>query len=72
MNARFEGQIGRLNERGACLLLGTDEIGTVEVGKRANLLLLQHDPTLALSAYDAIDTIILGGRELNSVARSAR
>jgi len=38
------------------------EVGTVQVGKRANLLLLREDPTRSIEAYADIDRIILGGR----------
>lgn len=41
------------------------EIGTVEVGKRANLLLLRDDPTKTIQAYRGIAKIILGGRVLD-------
>ncbi len=37
-------------------------IGTVEVGKTANLLLMSENPQEAISAYTTIDTIILRGR----------
>ena len=37
------------------------DIGTIEVGKRADLLLLRADPLQAITAYDAIDTIFLNG-----------
>jgi imidazolonepropionase-like amidohydrolase len=37
------------------------EVGTVEVGKRANLLLLSADPTRTLQAYDRIQKIIFHG-----------
>lgn len=40
------------------------EIGSVEVGKRANLLLLREDPTKTIQAYRGIEKIILGGRVL--------
>lgn len=40
------------------------EIGTVEVGKRANLLLLRQDPTQTIQAYANIAAVILGGRVL--------
>jgi imidazolonepropionase-like amidohydrolase len=40
------------------------EIGTVEVGKRANLLLLRQDPTQTIDAYTGIAKVILGGRVL--------
>jgi imidazolonepropionase-like amidohydrolase len=38
------------------------EIGTVQVGKRANLLLLREDPTRSIRAYDEIVKVILNGR----------
>jgi len=41
------------------------EIGTVEVGKRANLLLLKEDPTQTIRAYSEIVKIVLGGRVLD-------
>jgi imidazolonepropionase-like amidohydrolase len=40
------------------------EIGTVEVGKRANLLLLRKNPLETIAAYDSIDTIVLNGRPI--------
>jgi imidazolonepropionase-like amidohydrolase len=40
------------------------EIGTVQVGKRANLLLLEENPTESIDAYDRIVKVILGGRVL--------
>lgn len=42
------------------------EVGTVEVGKRANLLLLRQDPTQTIEAYAAIVKVILNGRVLNA------
>ena len=41
------------------------DIGTVEIGKRANLLLLREDPTQTIDAYQTIAKIILGGRVLD-------
>jgi imidazolonepropionase-like amidohydrolase len=41
------------------------DIGTVEVGKRANLLLLRQDPTRTIHAYDDIAKIILNGQVLD-------
>lgn len=38
-----------------------NELGTVETGKRANLLLMDKNPLKDISAYDSIETIILGG-----------
>jgi len=42
------------------------DIGTVEVGKRANLLLLREDPTQTIDAYAGIVNVILAGRVLDS------
>jgi imidazolonepropionase-like amidohydrolase len=47
------------------------EIGTVQVGKRANLLLLRADPTRSIRAYDEIVKIILGGQVLDRSALEA-
>jgi len=41
------------------------DIGTVEVGKRANLLLLRQDPTQTIQAYTDIVRVILDGKVLN-------
>lgn len=38
-----------------------DSIGTVEVGKKANLLLLQANPLATVSAYDRIELVIING-----------
>jgi len=40
------------------------DIGTVSVGKKANLLLLRADPTQTVQAYGDIVKVILGGRVL--------
>jgi imidazolonepropionase-like amidohydrolase len=48
-----------------------DEIGTVEVGKQADLLLLKFDPTKNIEAYDSIQMIILDGEVLNRADLSA-
>ncbi|HXJ12748.1 MAG TPA: amidohydrolase family protein [Candidatus Limnocylindrales bacterium] len=40
------------------------DVGTIEVGKRADLLLLHADPLQSVAAYDAIDTVILNGSPL--------
>jgi hypothetical protein len=47
------------------------EIGTVEVGKRANLLLLRADPRQTVQAYAEIVKVILGGRALDAPALAA-
>lgn len=41
------------------------ELGTVQVGKRANLLLLRQDPRQGISAYTTIVKVILAGRVLD-------
>lgn len=41
------------------------EIGTVQVGKRANLLLVRADPRKTIQAYQEIAKLILGGRVLD-------
>ncbi len=40
------------------------DLGTIEVGKRADLLLLRADPLKTIAAYDAIDTIFLNGNPI--------
>lgn len=47
------------------------EIGTVQVGKRANLLLVRADPTKTIQAYQEIVKVILGGRVLDPGALAA-
>jgi imidazolonepropionase-like amidohydrolase len=42
------------------------DIGTVQVGKRANLLLLRQDPTQTIDAYAEIEKVILNGRVLDA------
>jgi imidazolonepropionase-like amidohydrolase len=41
------------------------DIGTVERGKRANLLLLRQDPRQTIDAYADIVKVILDGRVLD-------
>jgi imidazolonepropionase-like amidohydrolase len=40
------------------------ELGSIEVGKRADLLLLKHNPLENISAYDSIETIFLNGEPI--------
>jgi hypothetical protein len=47
------------------------DIGTVEVGKRANLLLLRQDPTQTIDAYAGIVKVILNGRVLDPAELTA-
>jgi imidazolonepropionase-like amidohydrolase len=37
------------------------DLGTIEVGKRADLVLLGHNPLETVAAYDSIDTIFVNG-----------
>ena len=37
----------------------------MEVGKKANLLLLREDPTRTIHAYASIVKVVLGGRVLD-------
>jgi len=48
------------------------EIGTIEPGKVANLLLLGENPLESVKAYDSIDKVILHGRILDRATLSAR
>lgn len=47
------------------------EIGTVQPGKRANLLLLRKDPAQTVEAYDAIVKVILHGRVIDRAELAA-
>jgi imidazolonepropionase-like amidohydrolase len=40
------------------------EIGSIEVGKRADMLLLKENPLSNVSAYDSIETIFLNGEPI--------
>jgi imidazolonepropionase-like amidohydrolase len=40
------------------------ELGSIEVGKRADLLLLKENPLANVSAYDSIETIFLNGEPI--------
>ena len=66
-------QLLRAATVGAAELYGLEnEIGAVEVGKRADLLLLGEDPTQSIDAFDSIETVILGGRAIPREELSAR
>jgi imidazolonepropionase-like amidohydrolase len=47
------------------------DLGSVEVGKRAHLLLLRMNPLESVEAYDAIETVILAGRPVERQSLSA-
>ncbi len=40
------------------------ELGSIEAGKRADLLLLRQNPVANVSAYDSIETILLNGEPI--------
>jgi len=46
--------------------------GTVEAGKRADLLLLAADPLASTAAFDTIETVFIGGRAVPRAELSAR
>jgi imidazolonepropionase-like amidohydrolase len=47
------------------------EIGTVQIGKRANLLLLRADPRKRIDAYTEIVRVILAGTPLDPMTLAA-
>jgi len=47
------------------IAFGLSDRGTIEVGKRADLLLLRENPLNNVAAYDSIETIILNGEPLS-------
>jgi imidazolonepropionase-like amidohydrolase len=40
------------------------EVGSIEVGKRADLLLLRQNPLTTITAYDSIEMIFLNGEPI--------
>ena len=48
------------------------EVGTIEAGKRADLLVLVENPLVDVSAYDTIKIVKLGGNEIQRDSLSAR
>ncbi|MEO1240486.1 MAG: amidohydrolase family protein [Pseudomonadota bacterium] len=48
-----------------------DEIGTVETGKRADLLLMRENPAESVTAYDTIDVVIVAGKAVQRSDLSA-
>jgi imidazolonepropionase-like amidohydrolase len=55
-------------------MFGFQDLGTIEPGKTANLLLLRADPLASVEAWNAIDTVILHGDPIprESLAEPAR
>jgi imidazolonepropionase-like amidohydrolase len=41
-----------------------NELGSIEVGKRADLLLLKQNPLESVAAYDSIETVFLNGEPI--------
>ena len=56
----------------ARMLKRENEIGTVQAGKTANLLLLAADPLKSVRAYDEIETVFLHGTPIARGSLSAR
>jgi imidazolonepropionase-like amidohydrolase len=52
-------------------IFGLHDVGTVQVGRQANLLLLRRDPSRSLAAYDGIMRIILHGRVIDPATLAA-
>jgi len=50
----------------------SQEIGSIEIGKRADLLLLKENPLENISAYDSVQTIFLDGASIARAALDAR
>lgn len=48
-----------------------EELGSVETGKRANLLLMSMNPLKNVEAYDSIDVVVLNGRVLERASVAA-
>ncbi|HEX8896430.1 MAG TPA: amidohydrolase family protein, partial [Terriglobales bacterium] len=40
------------------------EVGSIEVGKRADLVLLKENPLVSVTAYDSIETVFLDGQPI--------
>ncbi len=49
-----------------------DLVGTIEVGKRADLLILGANPLVGVSAYNTIDRVFLGGELMQRSSLSAQ
>jgi len=56
----------------ACAIGLEGEVGSIEPGKTANLLLLGGNPLKSVKAYDTIETVFLHGRPIARETLSAR
>lgn len=48
------------------------EAGTIEVGKRADMVLLKENPLASIAAYDSIQTVFVGGQPFSREALQAQ
>lgn len=48
------------------------EVGSIEKGKRANLVLMRRSPLQDVAAYDSIETVWIGGRAVERAALAAQ
>lgn len=48
------------------------EIGTIENGKRADMLILAKNPLLSVTAYNSIKTVIIDGKAIDRASLSAK
>lgn len=60
-----------LTVNNAVALRLADEIGTIEPGKRADMLLLRENPLENAEAYDSIELVIVGGKRIARTSLSA-
>ncbi|HEY6071119.1 MAG TPA: amidohydrolase family protein, partial [Chthoniobacterales bacterium] len=51
--------------RDNAIAFGMSDRGTIEVGKRADFLLLRKDPLKSATAYDSIEIIFLNGEAIS-------
>ena len=49
-----------------------DTLGRIEVGKKANLLLLKQNPLLTVEAYNSIEIVFMNGRPVARQDLAAR
>ncbi|HEY7773102.1 MAG TPA: amidohydrolase family protein [Marinagarivorans sp.] len=61
-----------LTARNAKLLGLADELGSVDEGKRADLLILRENPLQSISAYDSIEWVMVKGEPVKRQALAAQ
>lgn len=62
MSGRPPAEVLRLATSASAQLLGLTDRGTIEAGKRADLLVVQGDPTERLDALEDVRLVVAGGR----------